>query len=182
MTLSDLTVLDGRVCFPDGSGSISGEEMVRCGAGWGGLTVYGPLSYFGGGTQDVMKISSQAAGQGAVLLAVDKTLSEYRPLNLRGETITFQIKTTGQASVAALKLDANGDLLVLHSLKPKNAIDFASDVSYIKINANHGLRFNNSADTLTLFTMEDDGRLRIHGLAGGGTRALSVDNNGYLCV
>ena len=174
--------LDGRYFFPDGLGPMVGSEPNRYGATWGGLTVRGPLSYFGGGTQDILKISAQGAGNGAVVLAMNADGTEYEPLNLRGETITFQIKTSGTSSYPAGGFDAAGDFYTLHGFKPHGAISFEESASYVRVNATHGLRFNNAADTANLITIEDDGRLRIHALAGGGTRTLKVDNNGYVCV
>ncbi len=86
-------------------------------------------------------------------------------------------------SYPAATFDCNGDFTTLHNFKPSGIIDFsASNVSYIKVNAAHGLRINDSADTKNLVIITDDGRLQIPALIGSGKRSLSVDANGYLCV
>lgn len=189
MALEDLTFGDGRVTVPDGIGSIVGAEPNREGEGWGGLTVEGPLSYFGGGTQDIVKLSSQTAGQGVVILAINPGCTDYEPFEIRGETIKLKIRIpdpnnpTGPSAMSEvfLTVDSEGihtdkDLLI------DGALAFDGAYSYIKVNSSYGLRINNGADTANLITIEDDGRLRLHSLAGSGTRALGVNSQGYVVL
>lgn len=146
----------------------------------GSVSVAGTLNYFGiGGSSDVVKLSSQSIGGGGVLLVTDTTLQDYRPLNLRGDTITFQCKVPNPAnnppsfssmSLPCFRMDDAGNANALNDLVPWKAIDLSqSAYSYFKGNATHGYRFNNSADTLNLVIIEDDGSLYIRVLAVGAT-------------
>lgn len=191
MDLSDLTFLDGRVIFPDGTGADGGVQPDCFGAGRGGITVQGPLSYFGGGTQDIFKISSQLAGSGAVILACNAAVTDYEPLQFRGETVggNYRIpdpaNPTGPSTMhaAGFLLNTSGHFEVFNDFIPHGAIDFSENSGpYIRGNAAHGVRINDSANAINIAIFYDDGRVRIPALAGSGTRTLKVDSSGYLCV
>ncbi len=181
MDCSDLIFLDGRVEFPDGTGTDGGSQPNCFGAGRGGITVHGPLSYFGGGTQDIVKLSSQANGSGGVVLACNPAVTDYEPLNLRGETITLQYRIPdpdnpngpSTMSLPGLSLDEHGNVNIVNGLC---ACYFISD------SAGHGYRFNNADNSLNLVTIEEDGRVRIRAQAGVGKRVAYFDADGYLCV
>ncbi len=162
--------------------------MSKSGEGWGGYTSFGPLHYFGGGTQDVYKISAQTSGDGVCAIGIDPTLSDFRPYQIRASVthirsrIPDESDPNGYSTLWCEGVDVDKDGITTHvRLKPIAPISFEND-SYILTHSLHGLRVNNAADTDNLFTIEDDGRVRIFGMAGSGKRAAYFDSSGYLCI
>jgi hypothetical protein len=156
----------------------------------GALFAHAPISWFGGGTQDRFKISCQTAGSGVVLLAISENGANYMPFQIRGQNVRLSYRIpdpndpNGYSAVWAdgLTLGEDGNVVVHNELRPAKAIRFYSDYAYFRGNPNHGFRWNNSDNTRTDMTLDDSGRLRVHGLAGTGKRALYVDANGVLCT
>ena len=67
-----------------------------------------------------------------------------------------------------MKRDASGSVFDTGSLTINGVIALGSTSSYFVGNSTHGYRFNNQADTLNLFTIRNDGEIRIH-------QAVTVD-------
>lgn len=189
IALAALTAL--AICMPsaaraDPLPTCVGSTIPICqdGAGrvhiFSNITVHGTLNYFGTDTSDTVKLSSQGAGSGGVVLATDETTQDYRPLNLRGEGITGQYKIENPAnspptfsamSLPGFKLEPwTGEFRVYKNLRIDNAIDLSqSAYAYFKGNAAHGFRFNDSTDTLNLVIIEDDGKMFLRVLSGSAT-------------
>jgi hypothetical protein len=161
----------------------------------GTLTVAGTLNYFGrsdGGTSDVLKLSSQNAGSGAVVLAVDQSLLDYRALNLRGDTITLQCKipdpnspSASQRSLPCFRMDADGNANIYNKLKPYGPIDLSAGQSYVLMHPTLGLYVNDSTDQYNRFRIWPDGTLQAwaYGVASNhraGDRYLMVDDQGII--
>ena len=67
-----------------------------------------------------------------------------------------------------MKRDASGSVFDTGSLTINGVIALGSTSSYFVGNSTHGYRFNNQADSLNLFTIRDNGELRVH-------QAVTVD-------
>lgn len=148
------------------------------------------INWFGGGTQDRLKVSCQAAGNGIVLLALSEQGDDYRPVEIRGQRVVLRYRVPDPSnpnghstmSLPGLELDEAGNVLVFNALRPQGFVDMGAPMAYFKGNPNHGYRWNNADDTRTDMTLDDYGDLHLHKLAGAGVRALGVDAQGRLVV
>lgn len=157
----------------------------------GSLSVAGTLNYFGsGGSSDVVKLSSQGIGNGGVVLATDTSTQDYRPLNLRGSTITIQCKIPDPSappgwsgmSIPCFRMDADHTGHFYKKLMPHGAIDLTSG-GYFLAHPTLGLMINDDTDSYNRFYFGPDGKARFYTYGAtpnysAGERYLTVDKNG----
>ncbi len=158
------------------------------------ITVHGTLNYFGTDASDTVKLSSQSPGYGAVIVCADRTLSDFRPCQIRGQTIELRYRIpdasdpSGYSTLHALGLGLGGDgnITIPNSILLGKSLDFSgSAYAYFIGNAAHGYRWNDAADMNNLSILDDAGRWQWnkYGAAPNytsGQRMLTVDSAGRI--